>query len=342
MVRLLRSARNDSFFDFLRNHQLYFLLFLLGCFVTPFLAMTPYLLSFTIIGLDHSVNTIDLWDLVPYNLNVRIESCWGRLSRLPNHQSTQEVNMRKVVWVVSILSVLVLVNFVHAQFGKAGSPKFYSEFKPVVGGWSEYQMRSKGEAPVKMSIAIVGKEGDAYWYENVMEGGREGKVISKMLVSGNPDDPKNVKRMIVKTGNRPAMELPVQMMSRDVKAREPMGKMVDKGSERIQVPAGTFTTQHLQYQQPDGVVDTWVHKDVSPYGMIKSQGKDFEMVLTGYGTGAKTQITEQPRRFEMPKMPPVPQTQTPKAPIKGKPPAKPQADEDDDDDEDDEEEDDDD
>jgi hypothetical protein len=37
--------------------------------------------------------------------------------------------------------------------------------------------------------------------------------------------------------------------------------------------------------------------------MIKSVSKDFEMVLIGYGTGAKTLITETPQKFEMPQMP---------------------------------------
>jgi hypothetical protein len=50
------------------------------------------------------------------------------------------------------------------------------------------------------------------------------------------------------------------------------------------------------------LVDTWVYKDISPYGLIKSQSKDFEMVLTGYGTGAKTLITEKPQKFEMPQV----------------------------------------
>jgi hypothetical protein len=52
------------------------------------------------------------------------------------------------------------------------------------------------------------------------------------------------------------------------------------------------------------VVDSWIYKDVSPYGMIKSVSKDIEMVLIGYGTGAKTLITETPQKFEMPQMPP--------------------------------------
>jgi hypothetical protein len=101
--------------------------------------------------------------------------------------------------------------------------------------------------------------------------------------------------------------MPVQMMqSSTSKDQGQRGKIIDKGTESIKVPAGTFTAQHMQYQDGETAVDTWVHKDVSPYGMVKSQSKEFEMVLLGYGTGAKTLITETPQKFEMPKMPQMP------------------------------------
>jgi hypothetical protein len=210
--------------------------------------------------------------------------------------------MKKIVLAVSIILVLSLVHLTYAQMGKDKGPKFYADFKPVIGGWSEYQMTTKGETPTKMKIAIVGKEGDAYWYETIMETKREGRVITKMLVSGAPDDSNNIKRMIFKKGNEPAMEMPVQMMQGS-KGQEPKGKMIDKGKETIKVPAGTFKSQHIQYQDGQTAVDTWVYKDIAPYGMVKSQSKDFEMVLLGYGTGAKTLITETPQKFEMPQMP---------------------------------------
>jgi hypothetical protein len=210
--------------------------------------------------------------------------------------------MRKIIFVISVLLVLSFVHLAYAQFGKGAGPKFHSDFKPVVGGWSEYQMTGKGESPSKMKIAIVGKEGDAYWYETIMETKQEGRIISKMLVSGNPEDQKNMRRMIVKMGNEPAMEMPIQMMQAS-KDQGQKGKIIDKGKESIKVPAGTFTAQHMQYQDGEIVVDTWVHKDVFPYGMVKSQSKEFEMVLLGYGTGAKTLITETPQKFEMPQMP---------------------------------------
>jgi len=50
-------------------------------------------------------------------------------------------------------------------------------------------------------------------------------------------------------------------------------------------------------------MDTWSSEKVPPYNMVKSSAKDFTMVLVGFGTGAKTAITETPKKFQMPKMP---------------------------------------
>jgi len=212
--------------------------------------------------------------------------------------------MRKRAGLILIFLTLFYINFAEAQFGKTAGPRFFTEFKPIVGGWSEYQMTLRDGSPMKMKIAIVGKEGDAYWFENMTEGGREGRAITKMLVSGDPKDPKHIKRFIVKTGNEPAMEIPSQMMGQAPQAEDPKAKMIEKGTEAIKVPAGAFTTKHLQYQEGDILQDIWVHKDVPPYGVVKSQSKDHEMVLVGYGTGATTLIKETPQKFEMPQMPP--------------------------------------
>jgi hypothetical protein len=213
--------------------------------------------------------------------------------------------MKKVVFLFLISLSFPLLNIAEAQSGKTGGPRFFTEFKPVVGGWSEYQMILRDGSTMKLKIAIVGKEGDAYWFENMTEGGREGRVITKILVSGDPKDTKHIKRFIVKTGNEPAMEIPSQMMGQAPQAEESKGKMIEKGTEAIKVPAGAFTTQHLQYQEGDSLNDIWVHKDIPPYGVVKSKSKDAEMVLLGYGAGATTQIKETPQKFQMPQMPPI-------------------------------------
>jgi hypothetical protein len=151
--------------------------------------------------------------------------------------------MNKIILAVSILALSVFVPSVHGQFEKGAGPKFYSDFKPVVGGWSEYQMTETGGAASKMKIAIVGKEGNAYWYEMIVDRPQEGRTISKMLVSGTPEDPKNIKKMIVKMGNEPAMEMPVEMMMQSSQNQEPKGKIIDKGTESVKVPAGSLFSQ---------------------------------------------------------------------------------------------------
>ena len=213
--------------------------------------------------------------------------------------------MKKWGFAVSLLMVAWLVGPSDAQMGKGAGPKFYGDFKPVVGAWAEYQITDKGGKATKMKIAVVGKEGDHYWYETVIDAKQDGKMVSKMLVSGSPDVTGNVKRMIFKNGNEPAMEMPVQMMqmSAEAKRGEAKGKFTDKGTESIKVPAGTFNARHMQYQDGQAVVDTWVQKDVAPYGMVKSVSGESEMVLVGHGTGARTLITETPQKFDMPQMP---------------------------------------
>jgi hypothetical protein len=209
------------------------------------------------------------------------------------------MSMKKTVWVISVFSVFFFVYVTHAQFGKGAMSKFYFDFKPIVGGWSEFQMASKAEAPIKEKIAIVREEEDVCWCGTVMEDKKAGKMITNMLVSGNQDDPNSIERVIIKGGNDPAIEMPSQMWEQDSKPQESKGKLIKEGKETIKVAAGTFTTQHFQYQELGSLVDTWVYKDVSSYGLIKSQFKDFEMLLIGYVTDAKDPITETPRKLEI-------------------------------------------
>lgn len=211
--------------------------------------------------------------------------------------------MRKVL-AFSVVFLFIFTVSASAQWGTKGQgPSIRGEFKPVVGSWAEYQVKGAGQPSSKMKIAIVGQEGAAYWFENTTEG-PGGRSVMKMLVSGDPNDQKAVKRMIMKHGSDQALEMPVMKTGQQpAKSAEAKGRIIDKGMETITVPAGTFKAKHMQYVYEKEVVDSWISEKVPPYNMVKSSAKDFEMVLTGSGTGAKTAITETPKKFEMPKMP---------------------------------------
>ncbi|MFH1864538.1 MAG: hypothetical protein ABIK85_01520 [Candidatus Eisenbacteria bacterium] len=194
--------------------------------------------------------------------------------------------------------------------GRGPSPDFWGDldFAPVVGHWAEYQMTPKGEKPMTMRISIVGEEDDAYWYEMVMTGEKGEKMISKMLVSGDPQDTENIKRMIVKSGDEPAMEMPIQMMAmmggmEEVEGELPETTTANLGSESVTVPAGTFDANHWQFTSEDVVFNAWVMAGVGPYGVVKSASDEFEMVLVAHGDKAATLITETPQALPMPGFP---------------------------------------
>lgn len=209
--------------------------------------------------------------------------------------------MRRILWLSVLFFAFSLPGVTWGQKMMESGPRVHGEFKPVVGGWAEYQIVAKGGTMQKMKIAVVGKEGDAYWYETVTEG-KGVKIVYKILVSGDPNDDKGVKRMILKQGSDPAMELPVQTAGRESKGGKKAVKMVDKGTETVKVPAGTFQARHLRYEEKEAV-DVWVDEKVAPYGLVKSKSRDTEMILTGYGTGARSLITEKPQKLDLPKMP---------------------------------------
>ena len=68
------------------------------------------------------------------------------------------------------------------------------------------------------------------------------------------------------------------------------------GTESVTVPAGTFSCQH--YHMKDGSGDGWISDKVTPWGLVKSQGKDSTIVLTKVITDAKDRITGTPTKFD--------------------------------------------
>jgi len=181
------------------------------------------------------------------------------------------------------------------------------DFQPVVGHWAEYEMTPEDEKPMKMRISIVGKEDEAYWYESVMTGPDGQQMVSKMLVSGDPSETDNIKRMIVKAEGQPAIEMPVEMLKMGEmgamgETGEPDGEapetaVSELGVESVTVLAGTFDAKHWQFASDGETFDAWVKAGVGPYGLIKSVAEEFVMVLVAHGEDAKTAITEEPQKM---------------------------------------------
>lgn len=121
----------------------------------------------------------------------------------------------------------------------------------------------------------------------------------------------------MKSGDRPAMKMNARMMAmmRDRSAANPGATLREScrhmqlvGTERVTVPAGSYTTKHYRNAQ-DGS-EVWIAADV-PFALVKSTAEAKEsgrgpvsMTLAATGTGAKPSITETPQ--EMPTAPGAP------------------------------------
>ena len=119
--------------------------------------------------------------------------------------------MRKGIGVLAFALVLGAAACGQAFFGDSPAATFFGEFRPVLGSWAEYVITPAGEAPATLKIAVVGQDGERYWYEMVITAPEGDRVVTKMLVSGNPSEPENLERLIVKPGDQPAIEMPIEL-----------------------------------------------------------------------------------------------------------------------------------
>jgi hypothetical protein len=214
--------------------------------------------------------------------------------------------MRIVGRIALTLAVVSLAIPVWAQFGPR-TPQMSGIWHPVVGAGAAYQLTERDGSKKEMEMAVVGEEKvdgqDAYWIEMSFQDPRGGPGAMKTLtVMGGPNP--GAKRVIFQMRGQ-AFEMPLNspMMSGQAKGggtdlSKGGGQLV--GTETITTPAGTFECQH--YRTADPPSDAWVSAKVSPWGLVKTQGKDSSMLLTRVITDAKTKITGPVQPFDPMKM----------------------------------------
>jgi len=195
-------------------------------------------------------------------------------------------------------------------------PRLFGTFSPKPGVWSEYAILDKltGKRSV-MRMSIVGIETDAYWYEVENREG-DGSNIVKMLVKGDPNDPENIQRLIMKSGANPAQEMPRdfvlmgrRMSSHMFEQRSGIPSSPSVNLRNIKtgvgfatVPAGTFNVSLHQIVDTAGKVyaEYKFSENVYPFGVVTSDAENSTMVLVGHGIGAKSLITEVPTMMTQP------------------------------------------
>jgi hypothetical protein len=195
----------------------------------------------------------------------------------------------------------ILAASASAQMGMGTRPSMPAGvFTPTVGSGAQYDVTSADGNKTTFEYAVVGKDNvngrDAYWLEWTTTAGRMGEMVVKVLMSPGSSDGAT-SRVIMQMAGRPPMEMPSQsrMGSQPAPKMDIRGESEDVGKEPVTTPAGTFACEH--YRAKDGSYDTWVNSQVSPFGVVKSQGKNSSMMLTKVITDAHDKIVGTPVPF---------------------------------------------
>jgi len=185
--------------------------------------------------------------------------------------------------------------------------------RPPVGAWAEYSYTGGPQAGSTMRVAAVGTEarGDTtmLWLEMSMRApvpsGDSGvnatiPVIAKVLVPGWGTDMSRPRTAIMKYGSAPAMLMPTDQgggpggAGPDLLDNCRSSQVV--GWEQVSVPDGSYRALHVRSSSGDE--NAWIVPGIA-FGVVKdSSGDSSGVVLARHGTGATSQITEQPRPYD--------------------------------------------
>lgn len=209
--------------------------------------------------------------------------------------------------VVAVLVMLALASPLGAQMGMGPrTPDMSGIWHPLVGSGGAYETTGRDGKKSQIEITVVGKEAvngkDAYWMEMaVADQHAGGQMYMKYLIAPSDNGVASTRMIMQMPGQDPMeMDMNVNMAGRRMQQSSTPSDIREKaervGTETITVPAGTFSCEH--YKMKDGSADVWVSDKVSPWGLVKSQGKDSSMVLTKVITDAKDHITGTPKKFD--------------------------------------------
>jgi hypothetical protein len=218
------------------------------------------------------------------------------------------------------LALAVPIPALGQGLGSDATPLALDLKKVPVGSWAEYTLTigSGGEGmTVKSRWALVARDASSNTLETMIEGGpmaaAGGKTVMKLVLVPDPvKSDKPVKQMVMKMGDRDAMEMPLDMPGMPAqKFQKPDPKKL-VGKEQLKVPAGTFKASHYRDVTHGVTIDAWISEEIAPLGLVKltttpgagaagPQGQaipPMNMQLTARGKDAKPTLTKPAKPFD--------------------------------------------
>ena len=210
-------------------------------------------------------------------------------------------NLKSIATASGVALAFAALVYAQGPMGGMLGPQPRGIFNPIVGSGAQYEIQRGAEdangKKTTIEVAAIGKEAvegkDGYWLESSGTTPVGDMVIKALTLQDGGAT--SVTRTIMQMPGRPATEMPAMGRLQQKQSLDIRGEAEKVGSESVTTPAGEFTTDH--YRMKNGSGDFWVSEKVSPYGLIKYQGKDMTMVLTKVVSGAKDKITGTPAPF---------------------------------------------
>lgn len=164
--------------------------------------------------------------------------------------------------------------------------------EPGVYAWYDLKDAKTGDL-FFMRQAIVGeekvKQDTAYWVETEIVPQVGFPAIYKMLLTGPANDPKHVHRLLMREGNSPVQEIPVDPEKPAEKSKSVLesGERSSSGEEDVQTGNGAVKAEHLTVTNEGVRTELWLNNDVRPMGVVRMVSPQGELHLRRYGKGGK-------------------------------------------------------
>lgn len=202
-------------------------------------------------------------------------------------------------WTTMYVSYLFNVAFHSGSYQVSNEPY-------EAGEWTEWRMIDAGEetsAVMRRAFLAETEDGNQWWqivYENT-------ESDEEMIVEGlfSPDRSELLRLRALLPGEEEPQELPVQEgtygYAQPVQLTEESVEGASKGMEEVNVPAGTFTAQHIEYGAAGATMEWWLEESV-PGGMVKytrdaagatsdeTMPSEWAAELTAYGDDAESRL----------------------------------------------------
>jgi hypothetical protein len=207
------------------------------------------------------------------------------------------------------MMMLAVAATAHAADALVAPPIAPGPITGAVGGWASYRTSHGGGASAQdVRVALVARSRGATTWEVAMAA-PEGRTATVKNVVGRGG---GVSARAMKVGDAPAFRLDIPAELARAAFRTVVGGSRDAGEQRVLVPAGTFSCEHVHHEfEPGHGYDLWIAKRVQPTGVVKFEewtrgGNGLRLVqetweLAATGRGARPVVVGPVREAPPPK-----------------------------------------